>query len=68
MLCLALLGCGQKGPLVLPDAPKHKRTIPALPQPTKPKGDAPSTGEGTSAAPADKQEPDKPAQPPPSSP
>lgn len=67
MLCLALLGCGQKGPLVLPDAPKHKRAIPQLPQPTKPKGDAPGTGEGTSAAP-DKQDPDKPAQPPPSSP
>ncbi|HEY2676152.1 MAG TPA: lipoprotein [Steroidobacteraceae bacterium] len=34
LLCLTeiMLGCGQKGPLVLPDAPpKHKRVIPAPP-------------------------------------
>ena len=32
-LCLAgiLAGCGQKGPLVLPDAPKHKKTTPTRP-------------------------------------
>jgi predicted small lipoprotein YifL len=28
-----LLACGQKGPLVLPDAPKHKRGAPAQPAP-----------------------------------
>jgi len=29
LICLAgaMLGCGQKGPLVMPDAPKHKRDI-----------------------------------------
>ena len=28
--CLAgmLIGCGQKGPLVHPDAPKHKKVLP----------------------------------------
>ncbi|MEP6883547.1 MAG: lipoprotein [Gammaproteobacteria bacterium] len=28
-LCVAILiaGCGQKGPLVRPDAPKHKKVI-----------------------------------------
>jgi predicted small lipoprotein YifL len=26
-----LSGCGQKGPLVMPDAQKHKRSIPAPP-------------------------------------
>jgi predicted small lipoprotein YifL len=33
IFCLGfgILGCGQKGPLVLPDAPKHKRVIPSLP-------------------------------------
>ncbi|HTC39242.1 MAG TPA: lipoprotein, partial [Steroidobacteraceae bacterium] len=33
LVCLAggVLGCGQKGPLVMPDAQKHKRTIPTLP-------------------------------------
>jgi predicted small lipoprotein YifL len=31
-----LLACGQKGPLVLPDAPKHKRTVPPLVSPVKP--------------------------------
>src|SRR6202046_5843939 len=39
LICLAggVLGCGQKGPLVMPDAQKHKRTIPTLPgAPAKP--------------------------------
>lgn len=29
--CLAgmVIGCGQKGPLVLPDTPKHKKVVPA---------------------------------------
>jgi predicted small lipoprotein YifL len=39
-----LLACGQKGPLVLPDAPKHKRTVPPLASPAKPNGSsAPSS-------------------------
>jgi predicted small lipoprotein YifL len=37
MMIIALAGlvlaCGQKGPLVLPDAPKHKRSAPAKPGP-----------------------------------
>jgi predicted small lipoprotein YifL len=33
-----LLACGQKGPLLLPDAPKHKRTVPPLASPVKPNG------------------------------
>lgn len=47
LLCLSViaLGCGQKGPLVLPDAPKHKKTLPraqppATPDDTKPPTDA----------------------------
>jgi len=44
----ALLACGQKGPLVMPDAQKHKRTIPSLPGTAKP---APSGGGATSPAP-----------------
>ena len=32
-----IFGCGQKGPLVMPDAQKHKRTVPTLPgAPAKP--------------------------------
>jgi predicted small lipoprotein YifL len=29
-VCLAgiVVGCGQKGPLVLPDTPKHKKVVP----------------------------------------
>jgi len=36
LICLAgvLFGCGQKGPLVMPDAQKHKRSIPAPPATT----------------------------------
>jgi predicted small lipoprotein YifL len=30
-LAAGLPACGQKGPLVMPDAQKHKRTIPSLP-------------------------------------
>ncbi len=61
LVCLAgsLLGCGQKGPLLLPDAPKHKRTAPkppAAPAPAKSGGGAaaPSpapAGTATGAAP-----------------
>jgi predicted small lipoprotein YifL len=31
LVCLAgmVVGCGQKGPLVLPDTPKHKKVVPA---------------------------------------
>jgi predicted small lipoprotein YifL len=30
-ICIAglIAGCGQKGPLVHPDAPKHKKVVPA---------------------------------------
>jgi predicted small lipoprotein YifL len=39
-----LLACGQKGPLVLPDAPKHKRSVPPLASPVRPNGSsAPNT-------------------------
>ncbi|HEY2145318.1 MAG TPA: lipoprotein [Steroidobacteraceae bacterium] len=51
LICLtgAMLGCGQKGPLVLPDAvPKHKRVIPAPPA-VKP---APAPATPAPAAPA----------------
>jgi predicted small lipoprotein YifL len=51
VICLGgiLLGCGQKGPLVMPDAQKHKRTVPAPPSaPAKPA----SGGDGSSAAPS----------------
>ncbi len=50
LICLAggVLGCGQKGPLVMPDAQKHKRSIPAAPgAPAKPasgSGAPPSAG------------------------
>jgi predicted small lipoprotein YifL len=59
-LCCAgmLVGCGQKGPLVLPDAPKHKKVrAPAAPAPAKPPATAPpATGPATGAAssPSDK--------------
>jgi predicted small lipoprotein YifL len=48
--CLAgaLLACGQKGPLVMPDAQKHKRPIPTLPGAIKPG----SGGEAAKPAPA----------------
>jgi predicted small lipoprotein YifL len=61
-VCLAgaLLACGQKGPLVMPDAQKHKRTIPTLPgAPPKATGGsgtpkpAPSDGTATTPAPPD---------------
>ncbi len=31
LACLAAMmaGCGQKGPLVLPDTPRHKKVVPA---------------------------------------
>jgi len=47
-ICLAglLSGCGQKGPLVMPDAQKHKRSIPAPPAPAK------STSRDAATAPA----------------
>ncbi|HEX3948523.1 MAG TPA: lipoprotein [Steroidobacteraceae bacterium] len=42
------LGCGQKGPLVMPDAQKHKRIVPTLPgAPAKP-----ANGSTASPAPA----------------
>jgi predicted small lipoprotein YifL len=49
----AVLGCGQKGPLVMPDAQKHKRTIPTLPgAPAKPAagGNASAAPQGSGAA------------------
>jgi predicted small lipoprotein YifL len=55
-LTAGLLACGQKGPLVMPDAQKHKRTIPSLPgAPAKPSEGtavpAPSGGSATSPPP-----------------
>jgi predicted small lipoprotein YifL len=37
-----LTGCGQKGPLVHPDAPKHKKTVPSTPAPAAPAPAAPA--------------------------
>ncbi|HSZ10283.1 MAG TPA: lipoprotein [Steroidobacteraceae bacterium] len=56
-ICLAgaLLACGQKGPLVMPDAQKHKRTIPTLPG-AKPTGGSdtpkPASADETATTPA----------------
>jgi predicted small lipoprotein YifL len=48
-----LLACGQKGPLVLPDAPKHKRSVAPLSSPAKPNGSsAPKTPDPGSDTPA----------------
>ncbi|HEX3398087.1 MAG TPA: lipoprotein [Steroidobacteraceae bacterium] len=64
LVCLAgvVLGCGQKGPLVMPDAQKHKRTIPTLPgAPAKP-----ASGSGAAApAPEGAGSTNGPAPPPP---
>jgi predicted small lipoprotein YifL len=54
----ALAACGQKGPLVLPDAPKRKHTTPTMPGAAKPQ----STGE-SSPAPADAKPATSPAPP-----
>ena len=54
-----LAACGQKGPLVLPDAqPKHKRTLP-LSSPVKPKddGSAPAESRPEPAPPPDQPPP-----------
>ncbi|HEX9404020.1 MAG TPA: lipoprotein [Steroidobacteraceae bacterium] len=55
-VCLAglVVACGQKGPLVLPDTPKHKKTVssprtPTAPAPTTP---APTAPAPTAPAPA----------------
>jgi predicted small lipoprotein YifL len=60
-LCLAgmLAGCGQKGPLVQPDAPKHKKTTstPAAAAPAQPASGAPrsqGTGPDPAGTPSDK--------------
>jgi len=60
LICVAgvLFGCGQKGPLVMPDAQKHKRSIPAPPASRKPgseggaNGAAPATPDATAPTPA----------------
>ena len=60
LICLAggVLGCGQKGPLVMPDAQKHKRTVPTPPgTQTKPVSGSGATapapeGAGSAASPA----------------
>jgi predicted small lipoprotein YifL len=75
-ICLAgaLLACGQKGPLVMPDAQKHKRTIPTLPgAPAKPTGSgtpkpAPADGTATTAPPAPAPAPPSPSTPAPPDP
>ena len=59
-ICVAgmMLGCGQKGPLLLPDAHKHKRVIPRPPA-TPATSAAPATSattgtpNGNAAAPSD---------------
>jgi predicted small lipoprotein YifL len=52
-LTAVLLGCGQKGPLVLPDKQKPKRTIPStakpIPKQTPPNTPDPATGNSSSA-------------------
>ncbi|MHB8475095.1 MAG: LPS translocon maturation chaperone LptM [Steroidobacteraceae bacterium] len=71
LLCLAgiLTGCGQKGPLVQPDAPKHKRTTkpaaaPAQPAPGAPRGqDTGPDPAGTPATDATSKPSDKSPQP-----
>jgi predicted small lipoprotein YifL len=65
LLGACLLGCGQKGPLMLPDAPKHKRSVPALPDVSKPKADdnapaAPATPVTTSPSPSSSPTPNSP--------
>ena len=53
----ALAACGQKGPLVLPDAaPKHKHTVPTLPGAAKPPAPA-NTGPATTPVPPAGQAP-----------
>jgi predicted small lipoprotein YifL len=47
-----LLACGQKGPLVLPDAPKHKRTVPPLASPVKPIGSGAPSAPNPASAPS----------------
>src|ERR1700676_5450005 len=54
-LCLAgiLLGCGQKGPLVQPDTPKHKKAAPSAPAaaaPARPASEAPAPPQGSMPA------------------
>ena len=39
-----LAGCGQKGPLVQPDAPKHKKVTRSAPAAPAPAPGAPETG------------------------
>jgi predicted small lipoprotein YifL len=53
-----LAACGQKGPLVLPDAPKRKHAIPSLPNSAKPNG-----AENASPAPAESGPATSPAPP-----
>lgn len=72
-VCLAALvvGCGQKGPLVLPDAPKHKKTLPsprthapagtAAPAPTN--NPAPTSNPAPASNPADPSKPADPSNP-----
>jgi predicted small lipoprotein YifL len=55
LVCLAgaAFGCGQKGPLVMPDAQKHKRTIPTVPSiPAKPAVGGAASPAPQSSAPA----------------
>ncbi|HWY94798.1 MAG TPA: lipoprotein [Steroidobacteraceae bacterium] len=58
-VCLAglVVACGQKGPLVLPDTPKHKKTVssprtPTAPVPTAPVPTAPAPTTPAPTAPA----------------
>ncbi len=54
ILIAALIGgCGQKGPLVLPDAPKHKKVAPSPRAPAAtPSASAPDSPAGTPDSPS----------------
>jgi len=56
-LTALLAGCGQKGPLVLPDAPKHKKAVPVTP------AGAPAPPATATAPDADRGSPDSATKP-----
>jgi predicted small lipoprotein YifL len=64
-----IVGCGQKGPLVLPDAPKHKKVMVPSPRSTPSPAPAPGnatpgpTPSGTPATDAPSGQADNPAKP-----
>jgi predicted small lipoprotein YifL len=58
-ICVAamVIGCGQKGPLVLPDAPKHKKTIPRTTAPTPAPASPGTPGTSSPTSPSDTAKP-----------